>query len=263
MSLPWLRLYTEFASDPKIQILAFEDQRHFVMLLCLKGNGVLDADSPNDAYRERLIAKALGLDPASGMEGKRRLIEAGLINSDWQPLKWGQRQMVSDSSTERVRKFREKHEGNVSETLPKRRSNDIDKNRRDKTREDQNKTCVEPKPSTSVETIFSHWAQTHGHQRAKLDAKRRKLIIAALNSYPEADLCQAITGYLNSPHHMGQNDSGTRYDDIEIFLRDAKHIDMGLKFHADPPRTDLSEKSRRIIGQTETWVPPEVRNATR
>jgi len=119
MALPWFRLYTEFASDPKIQILAFEDQRHYVMLLCLKGAGTLDSKAP-PAYRERLIAKALGLDPSSGAEAKRRLIEAGLIDKNWQPVKWDERQFKSDYSTLRVREFRQKRACNVSETFQKR-----------------------------------------------------------------------------------------------------------------------------------------------
>lgn len=126
MSLPWLRLYTEFASDPKVQILAFEDQRHYVMLLCLKGNGVLDAAAPSEGYRERLVAKALGLDPASASEAKRRLTEGGLIDPAWHPLKWDARQFQSDSSAERVRRFREKSRRNVTVTLQKRPSNAID-----------------------------------------------------------------------------------------------------------------------------------------
>lgn len=126
MTLPWLRLYTEFASDPKIQILAFEDQRHYVMLLCLKGNGTLDADTPSESYRERLIAKALGLDPTSAAEAKRRLMEGGLIEPDWQPLRWESRQFQSDYSTLRVQKFRDKSKGNVTETLPKRSETVID-----------------------------------------------------------------------------------------------------------------------------------------
>lgn len=106
-NLPWCRLYTEFASDPKIQILAFEDQRHFVMLLCLKGNGTLDAKAPNDAYRERLIAKALGLDPITATEVKRRLVDGGLTLDDWQPIAWASRQFKSDhSAAERKRKQR-------------------------------------------------------------------------------------------------------------------------------------------------------------
>jgi hypothetical protein len=113
----------------------------------------------------------------------------------------------------------------------------------------------------SVVRVFDHWRTEHNHAKAVLDRKRRNLISAALETHSEADLCQAISGYLNSPHHMGQNPRNTVYDDIELFLRDAKHIDAGLKFYAEPPRTDLSAQTRRIIDQTEGWQPPEVRRA--
>ncbi len=53
------------------------------------------------------------------MEAKRRLSEIGLINDDWQPVKWSDRQYQSDSSTERVHKYREKQH----ETLQKRSGN--------------------------------------------------------------------------------------------------------------------------------------------
>lgn len=112
-----------------------------------------------------------------------------------------------------------------------------------------------------VSKIFDHWKTVWNKPRARLDEKRRKLIRNALKNYSEADLCQSIAGYRNSPHHMGRNDRKTVYDDIELFLRDAKHIDAGLNFYANPPRTDLSEKTQRIIDQTENWVPPELRNA--
>jgi hypothetical protein len=142
VNLPWLRLYTEFASDPKIQILAFEDQRHYVMLLCLKGNGVLDASSVNEIYRERLIAKALGLDPVTSADAKRRLLDGGLIDSNWQPSKWDSRQFQSDSSAERVRRFRSKSKGNVTETLLKRRSNAIDSDAESDTDTDTDKKKI-------------------------------------------------------------------------------------------------------------------------
>lgn len=94
---------------------------------------------------------------------------------------------------------------------------------------------VEPKRSTSaspeVETVFRHWQQVHKHPQAKLDRNRQKVIASALKSYDAATLCRAITGYRNSPHHMGHNDRKTVYDDIGLFLRDAKHIDAGLKFY--------------------------------
>ena len=123
------------------------------------------------------------------------------------------------------------------------------------------KVPSEPMSPTATDRVFDHWKATHRHPRAKLDAKRRKVIQRALRDYSEADLCLAITGYLNSPHHMGQNETGTRYDDIELMLRDAKHIDAGIKFHVEPPRTDLSKLARQNVAAVIGWEPEEVRNA--
>lgn len=119
--------------------------------------------------------------------------------------------------------------------------------------------------AAAIERVFEHWKSTHQHPRAVLDAKRRKLISNALKNYSEADLCQAITGYRNSPHHMGTDPrgNGTAYNAIELLLRDAQHVDAGLKFYAEPPRTDLSETTRRSVEATADWIPPEVRHAGR
>lgn len=88
----------------------------------------------------------------------------------------------------------------------------------------------------AMHRVFEHWRQVHQHPKAKLDPKRRRVICAALKSYTEADLCEAISGYRNSPHHMGENDRRAVYDDIELLLRDAKHIEAGLRFaKASPP----------------------------
>lgn len=116
----------------------------------------------------------------------------------------------------------------------------------------------------SAERIFEHWKAMHGHERAQFDDKRLKLVFKALDSgYSEADLCQAITGYLNSPHHMGENDNSTKYDSIELMLRGSKFIDQGLKFYAEPPRTERSKLMRRNVSATAGWIPPEMRNAAK
>jgi hypothetical protein len=80
-----------------------------------------------------------------------------------------------------------------------------------------------------VAVVFDHWKEVHGHPKAKIDTKRHKLIRSALAIYSADDLKKSISGYKHSPHHMGQNENKTVYDDIELFLRDAKHIDAGLK----------------------------------
>ena len=114
MALPWFRMYAEFSGDPVIQSLAFEDQRHYVMLLCLKCNGTLDRDV-NEDLRDRIVLRGLGLDAVAGGEAKRRLMEVGLVENDWQPCGWDKRQFKSDTSTDRVRTFRERSK-TVSET---------------------------------------------------------------------------------------------------------------------------------------------------
>lgn len=124
MSYSWFRMYAEFAHDPVLQSLAFEDQRHYVMILCLKCAGVLDRNISAQS-RNRIILRSLGLDSVAADEAKRRLLDVGLVDKNWQPLAWEKRQFISDSSTERARKSRKKKEtGNVSATLPERSGND-------------------------------------------------------------------------------------------------------------------------------------------
>ena len=90
-------------------------------------------------------------------------------------------------------------------------------------------------PDDPIERIFDHWRSMHQHPKAVLDKKRRALIREAVKNYGEQALKDCISGYKNSPHHAGINDRNTKYDTIDGMLKDAKHIDMGLKFFASPP----------------------------
>jgi len=114
--MKWFRLHAEAIDDDKLNLLAFEDRWHFVAIMCLKCQGVLDSRK----HLDRRVAMKLGLQIKDADEVRRRLMELGLINKNWQPAKWNSRQYVSDNSTERVRKYRSKMErsSNVSETPP-------------------------------------------------------------------------------------------------------------------------------------------------
>lgn len=121
----WFRMYSEFATDPVVQTLAFEDQRHYVMILCFKCSGILDRPI-NAKERNRIILRGLGLDSVAGDEARRRLIDVGLIDKNWQPLAWEKRQFISDNSSARVRKHRKNKEpGNVSVTDQRQIQNNI------------------------------------------------------------------------------------------------------------------------------------------
>jgi len=109
-------MYSEAVDDEKLRLLAFEDRWHFVALLCCKAKGFLDEDGE---LLRRKVAVKLGLDMRALDEVARRLAEVGLIDGKTlQPLAWEDRQFRSDSSTERVRAYRErtKRYSNVPET---------------------------------------------------------------------------------------------------------------------------------------------------
>lgn len=147
-ALPWFRLYHRMVDDEKLRLLAFEDRWHFVALCCLKASGLLD-EAVSD-LRDRKIAVKLGVQVRELEEIARRLSEVGLIDENLCPLAWDELQKVSDSSTERSRKHREKAQKikpvgkcNDDATLQQRPSNalDIDKDL------DKDKEKIEPKGS--------------------------------------------------------------------------------------------------------------------
>ena len=154
MAKPWFRLYSEFAADPKVQLLAFEDQRHYLVLLCLKCNGTLDTLSIGPDHFERMVSKALGLDPTSGAEAKRRLVEVGLITPSWQPVAWDRRQYESDTSASRTHAYRQrlreaKQACDVTVT-DKIRS---EQNRTDNTKSKRGANAPLPRPPSTVDSI--------------------------------------------------------------------------------------------------------------
>jgi len=122
MANPWFRLYSEFAHDPKIQMLSEAMQRRYVMLLCLRCSETLET------LHETEIAFQLRLSEKDLEETKLLFISKKFIDRQWNLLNWDKRQFVSDSSTERVARHRQKkkQESNADETLQERPSNAID-----------------------------------------------------------------------------------------------------------------------------------------
>lgn len=121
--LPWFRVYTRMVDDDKLKLLAFEDRWHFVALLCLKGEGLLDkGDAPGLLMRK--VAVKLGLDVRTLEEVARRLAEVGLIDqATMQPVKWEGLQMRSDSDTTAAeRKKRQRERAKAAKPAP---SNDV------------------------------------------------------------------------------------------------------------------------------------------
>jgi hypothetical protein len=124
--------------------------------------------------------------------------------------------------------------------------------------QDSERNPSSEKPLDRVRVVFDHWREVWKHPRSQLDSKRNRVIRAALQSYSVDDLKLCISGYLNSPHHTGQNDRQTVYDDIELFLRDAAHIDAGIRNSEKTQSltSDLANHNVRVLSE---WTPPEIR----
>lgn len=114
MSNPWFRLYAEFACDPKVQMLTETQQRRYIMLLCLRcSNGYVTLQDSEVAFQLRISNDEWS-------ETKAVFIEKNIITNDNKPTAWDRRQYISDSSTSRVYKHREKKKRpcNVTVTPP-------------------------------------------------------------------------------------------------------------------------------------------------
>lgn len=79
-----------------------------------------------------------------------------------------------------------------------------------------------------VQIVFDYWCQAMGKSgNAKLTDKREKAIKARLKEgYTVEHIKQAIDGCKRSPHHMGQNQNGTIYDDIELICRSGEKLEQ-------------------------------------
>jgi Helix-turn-helix domain len=103
-------------------------------------------------------------------------------------------------------------------------------------------------PAGQVEVVFAAWQQATGHTRSRLDEKRKRVIRRALAAYPIEDVCAAVRGWRHSPHHRGENDRHTVYDDIELLLRDAEHIERFRDLdQRGPPMPAMTRSAYHLV----------------
>lgn len=227
--MQWFRMYAEYATDPKVQSMDETLQRRFTMFLCLHCNGEYDRLSDEELACSLRISMEELTRTQAVFRGK------GFLGENNEIRNWNKRQYKSDDVSSRVKKHRDekkKQACNVS-VSPSETDSESDTEKNKKTPSESR--VAQERDDTPTTRIFAHWCGEFRHPKASLDPKRRRAIQRALEAYDEATVCAAISGYKLSPHHMGQNDQRTIYDDISLFLRDAEHIERGLNFARAPP----------------------------
>jgi len=95
---------------------------------------------------------------------------------------------------------------------------------------------IQPEKPPDLE-VFEHWQKTLNHPLAKFTAERRRAVQGALKAkYTVAQLKDAIDGCRLTPHNMGQNDTGEKWDDLELIVRNGKQIERFIRNKLDPPK---------------------------
>lgn len=187
--MDWFRMYGEFATDPKVQMMSEADQRRFVMLLCLR------CSNDGVTLHETEIAFQLRISNEEWATTKALFLSKGLIDEECMPTSWDRRQFVSDSSRARVAAHRAKKKQacNVTVTPP---DTDTDTD----TEQDQKRVAPAPtpaksrkfdpltvKPANVTEKAWADWCQHRREIHKPLTAKSCEQQAKALEGHPSPD----------------------------------------------------------------------------
>jgi len=179
MANPWFRLYSEFAHDPKVQMLSEVMQRRYVMLMCMRCSYV--------TLRNAELAFQLRISDAELTETKTLFIAKGFVDNDWNLLNWEKRQFTSDhdpSGAKRQQKFRDKRKQSNVITL---RNAPVTLPEQNRTEQIQSKKAQAP--FTLPDWINQkHWDAWHSSpKRKKATAAQKQLSVDKLDKWRQAD----------------------------------------------------------------------------
>ena len=194
--MPWFRLYAEILDDPKIGRLPDSTFRTFIELLCVQCEA---GDESGDTGLTAVdIGWRLRRDISDDLDRLVALNVVEVVGDAVRISAWEKRQFKSDSSTERVRKYRAKQ----SETFQKRYSNALDT---DTDTDTEKTTPPNPPPTTNgTPPEFSQWWQAYPKKVAKdaaLTAWKKRKPGKAL----AAEMLSAIESQCRAGHFIGRD----------------------------------------------------------
>jgi hypothetical protein len=108
------------------------------------------------------------------------------------------------------------------------------------------KTTPEKKNKKDADAllIFEYWVKKFNKRKTTVfDAERKKKVLAALEIYPVEDCFLAIDGCAISPHHNGQNQTGQKYNELELIFRKPTKTDFFIELAENKPVSNSTEKA--------------------
>ncbi len=238
MANQWFRLWHDMPNDPKWRTIARASGQP-ISLVIATYISLLSSASQNvtrghanvtleDIASQLDVTESEIKSIFDAMQGR---VLDGFIVTGWakrQPKKEdaGDDETGAKSAVVRKREQRER------EKLAKENGGKVaghEKSRKVTTDKDKDKD-KDKEIKTSIVELFDFWRVTLCHEKSRLDEKRKKIIEKALAlGYSVDDLKTAIVGCSKTPHNMGKNDRGEKYDDISLIFRDAGQIDRFIQ----------------------------------
>lgn len=111
-----------------------------------------------------------------------------------------------------------------------------------------------------VRAVYAHYRKHHPRSHPKPSSKSEewKRIKARLaEGHSVNDLCLAVDGIHLSPYHCGENEQGTKYQDLKLAMRDGDQVNKlrGIaEQYANGPPAVLTETTRRNLRAADTWA---------
>lgn len=201
----WFRLYAEFATDPKVQMMSEANQRRLLMIMCLRCNGDVTLQDEIVTFQLRISGEEWG---GTKAEFKR----LGFIDDSNKIINWEKRQFISDVSNQRVKLHRDrvKRQCNVTVTPPETESDRTEAERKErkilpvvelsKTIE----SCSDSRHFENFEPQIAEWnriAELHGLPRCQVLTPQRKSALKA-----RLKDCGGGAGWLDACRMVSESD---------------------------------------------------------
>ena len=167
MANQWFRMYSEFAHDPKVQMMSEAMQRRFVTLLCLC------CSNNNATLHDDEIAFQMRISEEEWKATKSMFISRNMLSESNKIINWSKRQFCSDSSTERSRKHREQKKAMRQQCTVAAPPPDTD------TETDKNTVGSEAETNRECDSEFPDEPENTGEQEPEVETSVKR------NDYPE------------------------------------------------------------------------------
>jgi hypothetical protein len=232
------RLYSGFTTGQRINRLSLQAEAWFWRILVTVddfGNGHADPELCHAKTAGRRLSK---ITPKQVSGWLREMKEAGLIEfyeakgEPYLHVVGFEDSQPAGRNGKRIKRFPSLGESGCVRVNPDLSSSDVlSENTTDteNTNEDDNENTSRAATALS---IFNFWKTECGHETASFTPKRKRRVLERLKQgYPPERIQLAIRGCVASPFHQGQNDSGTKYDDLELICRDGEHLEKFIAIY--------------------------------